>query len=128
MIAKGKLVAFGEPEQLQKQLLAPNEIILTTNAVDSELQTILDGIPHIREITPGASDSEYTVAHIKSDHEDIYALSSAVFRAFANSGKVIYEMTLKKGNLEDVFIELSGAAADTAAADGPIEESEAKDV
>ena len=134
MIAKGKLVAFGEPEELQKQLLAPNEIILTTDAVDNELQSILDGVEHIAEITTGTSDSEYTVAHIKSDHEDIYELSSAVFRAFANSDKVIYEMTLKKGNLEDIFIELSEAAdtaadtaAETAVIGEPVEESEAED-
>lgn len=129
MITKGKLVAFGEPEQLQKQLLAPNEIILTTDAVDSELQTILENVEHIAEITTGASDSEYTVAHIQSDHEDIYDLSSAVFRAFASSDKVIYEMTLKKGNLEDIFIELS-EAADSAAGtttDETTKESEAED-
>ncbi len=41
MIANGKLVAFGEPEELQKQLLAPNEIILATDAAEEELQTIL---------------------------------------------------------------------------------------
>ena len=111
MIAKGKLVAFGEPEELQKQLLAPNEIILTTDAAEEELQTILGDVENIAEITTGASDSEYTVAHIQSDHEDIYDLSAAVFRAFAASTKVIYEMTLKKGNLEDIFIELSETAA-----------------
>ncbi len=111
MIAKGKLVAFGEPEELQKQLLAPNEIILTTDAAEEELQAILENVEHIAEITTGVSDSEYTVAHIKSDHEDIYDLSSSVFRAFAASDKVIYEMTLKKGNLEDIFIELSEAVS-----------------
>lgn len=135
MIAKGKLVAFGEPEELQKQLLAPNEIILTTDAVDTELQSILANVEHIAEITTGASDSENTVAHIKSDHEDIYGLSAAVFRAFAHSDKVIYEMMLKKGNLEDIFIELSEAAgsapestpADTVSVEEPDTESEVED-
>ena len=98
--------------------------------MDNELQSILDGVEHIAEITTGTSDSECTVAHIKSDHEDIYDLSSAVFRAFANSDKVIYEMTLKKGNLEDIFIELSEAAdtaAETAVIGEPVEESEVED-
>ena len=107
MIARGKLVAFGEPEELQKQLLAPNEIILTTNALGGEIKELLTSIEQITEIETEDTESEFTVAHIKSAHEDIYDLSASVFRAFAVSEKVIYEMTLKKGNLEDIFIELS---------------------
>ena len=120
MIAKGKLVAFGEPEELQRQLLAPNEIVLTTSAVDTELAAVLEGVEHITEITTGATDSEYTVAHIQTDCEDIYELSGAVFRAFAASEHIIYEMTLKKGNLEDMFIELSENAG---AADKNVEDT-----
>lgn len=110
MIAKGKLVAFGEPEELQKKLLAPNEIILTTDAVEDEVIELLDNVKQITEIAVETTESEFTVVHIKSAHEDIYDLSSSVFRAFAGSEKVIYEMTLKKGNLEDIFIELSESA------------------
>lgn len=110
MIARGKLVAFGEPEELQKQLLAPNEIILTTNATGSEIKELLTSIEQITEIEAEDTESEFTIAHIKSEHEDIYDLSASVFRAFAVSEKVIYEMTLKKGNLEDIFIELSETA------------------
>lgn len=110
MIAHGKLVAFGAPEELQKQLLAPNELILTTDAADGELEHILRGVAHISQVTTGTSDSGYTVAHIQSDCEDAYALSAAVFHAFAASGRILYEMTLKKGDLEDVFIELTEAA------------------
>lgn len=109
MIAKGKLVAFGEPEKLQKQLLTPSEIVLTTNAMDDELNELLRNVVHIKEITVDATDAQYTVAHIKSDCEDIYELSGAVFHAFAASEHIIYEMTLKKGNLEDIFLELSEA-------------------
>lgn len=132
MIANGKLVAFGEPEKLQKQFLAPNEIILTTNAAEAKLRAILKHVKHIAEISTDASDSGYNVAHIKSDQEDIYALSSSVFRAFAASDQIIYEMTLKKGNLEDIFIELSetadaeseAAPAETVLTEEPDRESE----
>ena len=120
MIAKGKLVAFGTPDELQKQLTSPNEIILTTDAKETELKEIVGGIEEITEITLSAAESELAVAHIQSSHENIYDLSAGVFCAFAQSGKVIYEMTLKRGNLEDVFIELS----DVAAAEVITEESE----
>lgn len=122
MIARGKLVAFGKPEELQKQLLAPNEIILTTNAVRSEIKELLTSIEQITDIEVSDTESEFTVTHIKSAHEDIYDLSASVFRAFASSDKVIYEMTLKKGNLEDIFIELS-ETADAQALQNAIEDS-----
>lgn len=122
MIARGKLVAFGKPEELQKQLLAPNEIILTTNAVGSEIKELLTSIEQITDIEVSDTESEFTVTHIKSAHEDIYDLSASVFRAFASSDKVIYEMTLKKGNLEDIFIELS-ETADAQALQNAIEDS-----
>ena len=107
MIAKGKLVAFGSADELQKQLSGDNEIVLTTDALDTELREIVSGIEEITDITTGAAEPELTVAHIRSNHENIYDLSAAVFRAFAVSSKLILEMTLKRGNLEDVFIELS---------------------
>ena len=110
MIAKGKLVAFGSADELQKQLSGENEIVLTTDALDAELREIVSGIEEITDITTGAAEPELTVAHIRSNHENIYDLSAAVFRAFAGSGKLILEMTLKRSNLEDVFIELSEAA------------------
>ena len=110
MIARGKLVAFGESEELQKQLLASNEIIVTTNAVEDEIKGLLKSIEQITEIETEDTESEFTVAHIKFAHDDIYDLSASVFRIFAASEKVIYEMTLKKGNLEDIFIELSETA------------------
>lgn len=107
MIAKGKLVAFGAPEELKKKLLAPNEITVTTDASEKELRTILEYVEHITEISVDKGDLEYTAAHITSDHEEMYALSASVFRAFASGERVIYEMSVKKGDLEDVFVELS---------------------
>lgn len=124
MIAKGKLVAFGSPDALQKQLTAPNEVILTTDAVEAEIKDIISGIERITGITAGAVAPELTVAHIQSSHENIYDLSGSLFKAFAASDRMIYEMTLKRGNLEDVFIELSEAAPVESAAEHTEESGE----
>ena len=116
MIAKGRLVAFGSADELRKQLLTNNEIILTTDAGETEIKEIVSGIAEITGITVDAAEQGLTVAHLQSSHENIYDLSAAVFRAFAGSGRLILEMTLNRGNLEDVFIELSEgskAAEDT---------------
>ena len=127
MIANGRLVAFGTPEELQKQLLASNEITLITDAKKEEMKEILKGMEQITEIETKTMGSKFTLAHIKSSHEDIYDLSSAVFHAFASSKKVIYEMTLKKGNLEALFIELT-ENADVQAAKNDVEEKEVDEV
>ena len=47
------------------------------------------------------------VARIKTDFDDIYAVSGAIFTAFAAKQKVLLEMTLEKADLEDIFIELT---------------------
>ncbi len=109
MIAHGQLVAFGKPEELQKQLLNPGEVVLTTDASEDEVRSLLAGVEHITELTVSAQQPapSLNTVHIQSDLEDIYALSGAVFHAFAPSGRTLYEMTLKKGSLEDIFIELS---------------------
>lgn len=113
MIAHGKLVAFDTPENLEKKLLSPNEITLTTDAAEGELSQLLSDVEHITEVTTGITDERWTTVHIRTDHENIYDLSRAIYLAFKNSDKVILEMSLKKGTLEDVFIELSEAAPET---------------
>ena len=105
IISKGKLVAFDKPENLEKLLLTPNEITITSNATVSEVKEILAGIDYI--VDADIEENEYVKAHIKTDQDDIYAVSGAIFSAFAAKQKVLLEMTLKKADLEDIFIELT---------------------
>lgn len=111
IISKGKLVAFGEPQNLEKLLLAPNEIIITTDAAEKEITRILANVNHIVDMSIEEKGKEYTVAHIKTDHENIYDVSRDIFYGFAEKGKALLEMTLKKTNLEDIFIELTEKSA-----------------
>lgn len=106
MIAKGKLVAFGSPEELQKQLLSPTEIQLTTNAPAEKIADILKEIPNITQFTTEEAGKQVKV-HIKTDAADMEALSGQLFQAFAGNNWIIYEQNVKKGNLEDVFLELT---------------------
>lgn len=107
MISKGKLVAFDTPANLEKKLLALNETRLTTDAAPDELRHILAKVPAISQLTVEDTPGKWTVAHISTDRSDIYELSRAIYLAFTASDKVILEMALKKGTLEDVFIELT---------------------
>lgn len=122
MIAKGKLVAFDRPENLEKHLLSPNEIILTTDAPADEALVLLNGIDHITDLSVKEKSDGFATAHIKTDLSDVYTLSRAVFSAFAAAGKVLLEMTVKKANLEDIFLELTDS--DPAEAGEPVKDAE----
>lgn len=119
MIAGGKLAAFDKPENLEKCLLAPNEIIITTDTSPEEVREITASIAHITNTAIEEKENTFVVAHLKTDHENIYDISRAVFEAFAERKRVLLEMTLKKANLEDVFIELTeNSSGDTEPEDG----------
>ena len=122
MIAKGKLVAFDTPENLEQHLLTPNEVILTTDTPASEVRTLLEGISNITELSFEEPDSGLVTARIKTDLSDVYQLSRAVFSAFAASGNTLLELAVKKANLEDIFLEL--ADNDAAAPELPVVEGE----
>ena len=122
MIAKGKLVAFDTPENLEQHLLTPNEVILTTDTPASEVQTLLEGISNITELSLEEPDSGLVTARIKTGLSDVYQLSRAVFSAFAASGHTLLELAVKKANLEDIFLEL--ADNDAAAPELPVVEGE----
>lgn len=107
MIVHGKLVAFGTPQELQEKLLSSGEITLTTDAHEEEIKTLLQDIGHITDLEIHSDTAPYCTVHLKSDLHDMYPLSADLFRAFAKDEKIIYEMSLKKGNLEDIFLELS---------------------
>ncbi|MGN0629022.1 MAG: ABC transporter ATP-binding protein [Oscillospiraceae bacterium] len=129
IIAKGRLVAFDEPEKLEKELLSPSEITITSDASAEEISGILSGVGQISGIELNAADPSLTTARIKSDGDNIYETSRAVFSAFASSGRVLLEMALKKASLEELFLELTetGAVASPEPASGNPEESEAKE-
>ena len=107
IIAKGKLIAFDGPEQLEKRLLAPGEILITVQMEEEEIREILAETGHITEILVETRNTGFHVAHLRTDHDNIYEVSGSVFSAFAKKKKPLFEMAVKKANLEDVFIELT---------------------
>lgn len=122
MIAKGKLVAFDTPENLEKHLLSPNEVILTSDAGEEEVRTLLESMDHITDLTLEGIGTGLVTARIKTDLSNVYDLSRSVFSAFAASGKTLLELTVKKANLEDIFLEL--AENDEPGSEPPVVESE----
>lgn len=107
MIAKGRLVAFDTPENLEQHLLSPNQVVLTTDAGAEEVRALLDGVDHITELALEEGEDGLVTARIKTDLSSVYDLSRALFFAFAAGGRALLELTVKKANLEDIFLELA---------------------
>jgi ABC-2 type transport system ATP-binding protein len=112
IIAHGKLVAFDEPANLEKSLLNGDSISITTDAAEDEVRDIVGGIEDITEANVIAAGDELTEAQLRTDNENIYDVSRKIFFAFAESGKALLEMNVKKASLEDVFIELTEDSKD----------------
>ena len=122
IIARGKLVAFDTPENLERQFLTSGEITLQAEATPEEAAAILKPLEHITQQEITASDFGCTV-HLKTDLADVHTLSRAIFFAFARQEKALLEISLKKATLEDIFLELTEAPP-AEPAEAPAEPSE----
>lgn len=107
MIAHGKLVAFGAPGDLEKQFSATGEIEVTSDAGADKLKQVLSGVNLISGITVRDVSNGYVSAGITTEQHDIYEVSGKIFRACADADVTLFEMRLKKADLEDVFLELA---------------------
>ncbi len=122
IISQGKLVAFDKPENLEKLLLASNGITFTAEASKEEIDAILPEISQITEWDVKTQEDGLTAVSVRTGSENVKEISRELFFAFADKKKAILEMSSKKANLEDVFIELT--EGDNMAVSDALEESE----
>jgi len=131
MIAKGKLIAFDTAENLEKLLRSSNEVSIVSSGTAEEVGEALSDVSHIAALTIGETDAGFVTAQLQTDNPNVYDFTRAVFSVFAASGMALLEMSVKKANLEEVFIELAETGGTEAAASEIIEaetvESEAAD-
>lgn len=107
MIAHGRLVAFGEPEALQRQLLTGQELLIRTDGSEEAVKAALGDLtpPVTPDITPEEGTARCCV-HIRTEGDMDTAAEQAA-RSLVEHGLPVFELTQKKGNLEDVFLELT---------------------
>lgn len=106
VIAHGKLVAEGEPEELERRLAGENEITLAVDGDSFTAAGILSAVPGVHALSV-REEPEITTVRLSARQEDIHDATRAIFRAFAESGTAILEMGVKRASLEDVFLELT---------------------
>lgn len=110
IIAKGRLVAFDAPNNLEKLMMSSNGIDFTAEALPEEAEEIMEELAIYEEYTLDEVDEAETGlvrVHMKANTDDLRLVCRQLFFAFAGKQKAIVEMSAKKANLEDVFIELT---------------------
>jgi ABC-2 type transport system ATP-binding protein len=61
----------------------------------------------LRDISIAETEDHLTRVQLTTQHDNIYEVSRTIFFAFAKRERALLEMSLKKANLEDIFIELT---------------------
>lgn len=107
IIAKGKLVAFDEPKNLEKLMMASNEIVMKTEADEEETARILECLEDVTGWETEKEENGLLTVYLKVECEDSCDLCRQLFFAFAAKNRAIVEIVAKKASLEDVFIELT---------------------
>lgn len=107
IIARGRLVAFDAPENLEKLRQSSNGIDFAVEALPEEAEEILEKMAAYEEYTLDEVEPGLLRIHVKVDTDDVRSECRQLFFAFAEKQKAIVEMVSKKANLEDVFIELT---------------------
>jgi len=113
ILSKGTLVAFDAPDKLEKLLTQSSGIRLLTQAAADTVDSILNRVQGLSEWESTACEESCLSVSIKAETQDLHDVSRQLFFAFAESGNAILEMTARRANLEDVFLELTEDAGHT---------------
>ena len=128
IIAKGKLVAFDTPENLEQLLLGSQAATFRVQAEKAVAEEILhdaEGIANYT-ITPAEENTLLVQAEIASG-ADAQKVCGALTLAFAAKGYPVFEMQRKRVNLEDVFLELTETDTPVAETEAAAEESKGEE-
>ena len=124
IISKGKLAAFDAPENLEKLLLSQNGVSFMTEAGQEEVEEIMAKMEQVTDWSSKVQEDGTVRVSARMKGGDLRGFCQQIFFAFAAKERAVLEMTSKRANLEDVFIELT---EDTAAGSAAVEnETESK--
>lgn len=119
ILAKGKLVAVGSPEQLGEMLASGSRLRATALGSSERILNAVRVVPGIDRVElEGEEDGQVTFTAESADATDRRA---AVSKALTQAGCTVLALAAESKSLEEVFLALTGSAAESAGE----EESEA---
>ena len=110
IIAKGKLVAQGTPEELAQRLTAGSSLNITALGEAEAVKNALLTVPGVSEVQITGQQNGETSATVQVPQgEDLRAAVSA---ALAAAGCPVLGLTTASMSLEDVFLQLTAQGGD----------------
>lgn len=107
IISKGNLVAFDKPENLEKLMMTSNAVSFVAEAETEEIDEIMEGIEAVSDWQTKELGNGRIHVDAQIEFGEVTDICRCIFFAFAGMNKALLELTSKKVNLEDVFIELT---------------------
>ncbi len=106
IISKGRLAASGTPEELEKLSQGKESIELTIKANKKTIQTILDKISGIQNIT-WQNESNDTCDILIETYVSAQKVCEDISLSFATERIPVTKINILKATLEDIFLELT---------------------
>jgi ABC-2 type transport system ATP-binding protein len=105
IISRGKLVASGTPDELEKQFAGSSTVNLSVKADRARATQVLDGMDGVSDVeVKSEADGVSELCVSAQDGGDV---REALFTAFSKANVPILNMTLSKASLEDIFLEFT---------------------
>jgi ABC-2 type transport system ATP-binding protein len=112
VIAGGKVVAQGTPDELRDSRRMQARILVECRAPADELQMTLQHVSGVREVEVlgnGDADKQYTVAALRA--KDGYDIREEVARSVIQRGWPLREIRLEHATLEEFFVQVTANQA-----------------
>lgn len=107
IIAKGRLVAFDKPENLEQLLTGSAGVSFKVEASQEAAQEILRRAEGISHYDIACDSGVCSVTAALSQNATAKAVCGQLTLAFAAKGLPVFEMKTQQASLEDVFLELT---------------------
>lgn len=119
ILSEGHLVASGTPDQLSARLSAGITLRVTAQGSGAAVESALAGLPGVEQVSLlSQQEGECCcLVHCKGEEDP----RAQVSRALAQAGCPVLELIAQQKSLEEVFLQLTGAAPEQT---GPKEEEE----
>lgn len=104
ILHQGRVIADGQPEELEQQLNAAATLTLTALADRAQVESVLAGIDGIGNVTLSGEDGQITVQLEYAPADDP---RQAIFFAFADARLPLIELKTTTASLEQVFLSLT---------------------
>ncbi len=120
ILSRGKLMASGSPEELQQMMQGGTTLSVTVIGEQEQAEAVLAQMEEVEQYHFDAGEEEGSIV-IRIETKEDTDIRKALSVALAGAGMPILSMSRSERSLEDIFLELTAAEAET------VEEDEVQD-